>query len=95
MTGLGPVQSMVLQELEDAGGLTEIAAGRSVHRRRKGERHLDHFPEGQPCCEYCVDDGRQVLTSLRERGLVKRRRADGVWTLTVPTSTGQTGEIPW
>jgi hypothetical protein len=88
---------MILQELERTAELAAVDVGRSIHRWRKGERHLERFPEGEPCCEYCVDDSRQVLASLRKRGLVKRRRADGIWTLTAaaPASSAQAGEIPW
>ena len=78
-TGLGPVQRVLLMELEHEGGLTEIDAGRSIHWRRRGPEHLERFPDGEPCCEWCFDDGRQVLVSLEKRGLVKR--VDELWVL--------------
>ena len=79
MTPLGPVQRMLLQELGQAGAMTAIDAGRSVHWRRRGPEHLERFSDGEPCCSFCVDDGREVLESLEARGLVER--VDGRWTL--------------
>jgi hypothetical protein len=94
--GLGPVQAMLLQELERKGSLTVLAAGRIIHGRRKGEKHLQEFPAAdEQCCPYCTDDGRRVLASLRARRMVKRRRADGLWVLTVPATSAQTSEIPY
>jgi ribosomal protein S19E (S16A) len=69
---LGPVQRMVLQELEWAVFMSAVEVGRSIHRRRHGEQHLERFPDGEPCCAWCVDDARDVLATLEERGLVER-----------------------
>ena len=78
--GLGSVQRTLLQALEQAGGMTEIDAGRWLHARRQGDAHRERFPEGQPCCRFCWDDGRRVLLSLDARGLVTR--VDLKWMLT-------------
>ena len=78
MTPLGANQAAVLAALEEQGELSTLDAGRLLHERRRGPQHVDR--EG-PCCEYVIEDGRQVLESLRKRRLVERRKPDSVWVL--------------
>ncbi len=64
---LGPAQRAVLEAWRARDGLDNDEAGAVVHARRG--RH----DEGQRC-RFCGKDGKQVLASLRNRGLIPRRR---------------------
>ena len=71
-TRLGRSQQLVLDAVTQAGpdGLTADEAGALVHEQR------DHHAYGERCT-WCARDGRQVLASLRKRGLVKKRKRGG------------------
>lgn len=75
LAGLGPAQDAVLRALWAARQMTADEAGELAHRLREcacAERE----------CEargYWLRDGRELLSSLRRRGLLRRRRADGLW----------------
>lgn len=76
---LGARQQFVIDQLQaHDGALTALEAGRMLHTGH-----------GKPCdrcqphaaCEYAERDARSVLRSLRDRGLVVRRRDTGLWEL--------------
>lgn len=63
-------QRTVLEAIDKLGGITADAAGRISYRVR-GWR--------VPPLEWTPATGRRLLVRLRELGLVKQRRRDGLW----------------
>ena len=69
-------QDIVLRALIRMHGLTEDEAGQLLHGEN-GKHAADET------CRWCPMDGRSVLSAIRKKGLVTRRR-DGHWTLPGP-----------
>jgi hypothetical protein len=89
---LGVAQTFLLDQVTARGGLTADEAGALLCERR------GHHPADSRC-RFCVQNGRQVLGSLRAKGLLTRKRGSGLW---VPkgwrpevAESAQTDVIPW
>lgn len=67
---LGAAQQAVLEELQEFGRLDDDEAGAIVHEHR-GKHGRDER------CQWCTQDGRAVLASLRGHGLAKEKRGNG------------------
>ena len=94
-------QALALKLVTDFGGLDAAELGAHLHARRG-----THEAGGR--CAYCGTEGRSVLSALRKKGLVVRRKT-GSWqptgppgTSTVPSESaaddpwvGGVGEIPF
>lgn len=91
---LGDRQQLVLQLLEHhPDGLTADEVGAHIHHHRG-----KHTPDER--CDYCAQEGNNVLRSKALKPLVTRRRGSGRWQLrTVPAEPAgpgsQTSEIPF
>lgn len=70
---LGKRQQFALQLIRDNDGLTSDEVGARIHAWR-GKHHPDSR------CDFCGQEGKSVLRSLRARGLVVRRQS-GEWTV--------------
>ncbi len=62
-------QALVLRAAREQGGLRDVDAGSLLHRSKHA---------GDDYCAFCRMDGLRVLTALRTRGLLVRRKS-GLW----------------
>ena len=84
---LGPNQHLVLRYLREGDSLADYEAGALIHAFR--DRHS--LAER---CDRCEQEGRAVLTKLREKGLVVRRQVSGRWEAIGQEPDRDPGELP-